>query len=105
MRLRSVINYKIASVSARKALQGLTESPAWKSVPILPVTDGRGVLIGILDYASLIEYLSFALPEDIHHQTKQLSVMEFFFQVLATIIEAVVSKLFMQEKTSIRRGH
>ena len=104
-RLSSVINYEISSVSARKSLHGFTDNPVWKSVPILPVTDGRGMLIGILDYASLIEYLSFTFPEDHHHQTKQFSIMEFSFQVLATLIETLVSKVFMQEKTISRRGH
>lgn len=103
-KVRTIVNYKVPSLSARKPLGKLTENPIWETVRVLPVTDGRGELIGALDYASLRQYskattLEF-LPDE---QVKQSSMLEVFFQVLATVVEGLVNMAIFHEKSRKRR--
>ncbi len=102
-KLSSIIQYTFPSLSARKSLQNLTENPAWSHVRVLPVTDGRELLIGVLDYATLLQHNMMAAPVAPSQQTRQSSALEFLFQTLATLIEALVDKLFPLYKTNLTR--
>jgi len=103
-KLNSITIRKIAALPARKSLQNLTENPAWTSNRILPVTDVRGLLIGVLDFKTLLQHKTMEMPQIKFQQVKQLSAMELFFQTLTVPIEALALKLFPLDKTNSTRN-
>ncbi|MCB2182483.1 MAG: CBS domain-containing protein [Desulfobulbaceae bacterium] len=104
-KLQSLVNYTISPLAARKSTKDVSDHPAWKHVRVLPVTDGRRMLIGILDYPTLVQHDTTMLSETATPQmTKQSSVLELFFQVVSGLIEAVVFRLFPSDKVKTKRG-
>jgi Mg/Co/Ni transporter MgtE len=104
IKLGALIDYKFPSLAARKSLQDLTENPAWKLVRMLPVTDAKGLLIGVLDYAALSQHVTIALPESASPQIRQVSALELLFQALATLVESLINKLFPFDKTNTTKA-
>lgn len=104
VKLGSLIDYRFPSLAARKSLQNLIENPAWNIVRILPVTDAKGLLIGVLDYAALSQHFAMALPETPSPQMRQVSALELLFQALATLIESLINKLFPFDKTNTTKA-
>ena len=97
-RLSSIVNYKIPAQHARKSLQNLNKDLSWSYVRILAVTDVRGLLIGCLSYATLLEHTTMGVstlkPEPAQHVT----TLELFMNTLASFMEALAQKLFASDK-------
>ena len=94
---------KVAALQARKPLQNLTENSDWTYHRVLPVTDGRGILIGALDYADLVQHQAIEMPQVKNKMAKHSSALELIFQALAIPIETLVLRLFPADKTNITR--
>ncbi len=103
-KLNSITIRKIAALPARKSLQNLAENPAWAANLVLPVTDVRGLLIGVLDFKTLLQHKTLEIPQIKFHQAKKTSALELFFQTLAVPIEALAIKLFPFDRDNTTRN-
>ncbi len=103
-KLSSIVDTSVMALSTRKSLHNLSEDPAWLSVRMLPVTDSRGLLKGVLEYTVLQNHLKMEIPETMQKQIPSTSPLEFFFHSLAILTEGLLLKLFHFGKHEASRG-